>query len=113
MNKQELYILWTNGDPVTFKKMVSMYAYNSIEHNWWDEITLIIWGSPAELVAKDKAVQMEIDALLKKGIHITACKSCADQLGVTKKLQDMGIEVKYWGEPLTDVIQSNKKLITI
>lgn len=111
--KDELHILWTNGDAVTFKKMISMYAYNSLEHEWWEEVTLIIWGSPAELAAEDRAVQKEIEILLEKGVHVTACKSCADQLGATEKLRDLGVEVKYWGQPLTDVIKSDKNIITI
>ena len=28
--KEELFILWTNADPVTSEKMVCMYAHNSI-----------------------------------------------------------------------------------
>jgi len=28
-------------------------------------------------------------------------------------LEKLGIEVKYWGQPLTDIIQNGEKLITI
>jgi hypothetical protein len=47
------------------------------------------------------------------GVHVTACKACADQLGVTEKLEKLDIEVKYWGTPLTELLVNNEKLLTI
>lgn len=41
---------------------------------------------------------------LDAGVHITACKTCADQLGVTEALERLKIEVKYWGAPLTEIL---------
>jgi len=46
-------------------------------------------------------------------VHISACKACADQLGVTATLGDLGIEVIFWGVPLTDTLKNDEKLITI
>ncbi|MCP3953978.1 MAG: DsrE family protein, partial [Desulfobacterales bacterium] len=40
-------------------------------------------------------------------------KACADQLGVTETLEGLGIEVIYWGVPLTELLKNNEKLITI
>ncbi len=50
---------------------------------------------------------------MEAGIHITACKACADQLGVTDDLEKLGIEVIYWGVPLTDILKNDEKLLTI
>ena len=47
------------------------------------------------------------------GVHITACKACADQLGVTETLKKLNIEVKYWGGPLTEILTNDEKLLTI
>ena len=38
-----LYILWTNGNVETAEKMVFMYGINSLLHDWWDEVTIILW----------------------------------------------------------------------
>jgi hypothetical protein len=114
MNDEDhLYILWTNGDPVTADKMVFMYALNGLKHGWWKEVTVIIWGSPAKLVGEDADIQSKIKELLAVGVEFSACKACADQLGVTNKLESLGIEVKYWGQPLTELIRSEKFLLTI
>jgi len=111
--KDHLYILWTNGDPITAEKMVFMYGVNSLVKGWWGKVTLIIWGAPAKLSAENAEIKGKIKAALDAGVHITACKACADQLGVTETLEKMNIEVKYWGEPLTKILKSGETLLTI
>ena len=112
-DKSHLFILWTNGNPITAEKMVFMYSINSLLKGWWEYITLIIWGSPAKLVSADVTIQEKIKEALSAGVHITACKACADQLGVTDILEKMNIEVKYWGEPLTEILKTGATLLTI
>jgi len=112
MNKK-LNILWTNADIITFDKMVYMYSKNSLLEKWWDEVVIIIWGSTAQLVGRSEEVQGKIKELIQVGVKISACKACADQLGMTAELEKLGIEVKYWGEPLTAILQNGEKLLTI
>jgi len=149
--KTHLYVLWTNGNPVTAEKMVFMYTINSLIKGWWKKVTLIIWGEPAKLVSEDTtieapsqqvagnlrllrkmfifyslanpaassgecarcSIQKKITEALDAGVHVTACKACADQLGVTETLEKLQIEVKYWGLPLTELLKSNERLLTI
>ena len=111
--KSHLYVLWTNDNPVTAEKMVFMYTINSLLKGWWDKVTLIVWGAPAQLVAENADIQAKVKAAREAGVHITACKACADQLGVTVTLEGLGIEVIYWGVPLTDLLKNDAKLITI
>lgn len=111
--KKHLYLLWTNGDPITAENMVFMYAANSLFHGWWDEVTLIIWGSPVKLVAEDKHIQKMLQDAKEAGVHVSACKTCSDQLGVCEILENQGIEVKHWGQKLTELLKSNEKLLTI
>ena len=111
--KDHLYILWTNGDPITAEKMVFMYSINSLLKGWWEKVTLIIWGTPAKLSAENNEIQNKIKAALDAGVHVTACKACADQLGVTEALENMNVEVIYWGELLTKILKSGETLLTI
>lgn len=113
MERTHLYVLWTNDDPVTAEKMVFMYTINSLVHGWWEKVTLIIWGAPAKLVSEDVNIQKKITEALDAGVHITACKACADQLGVTEALEKLRIEVKYWGQPLTEILKNNEPLLTV
>jgi len=112
-NKEHLYILWTNSDPVTAEKMVFMYGLNAFKRGWWKEVTIIVWGATALLVSKNDDIQKNIKEMLSSGVDVSACKACADQLGVTESLEEVGIEVKYWGEPLTEILKAGEKLITI
>lgn len=113
MEASHLYILWTNDNPITAEKMVFMYAINSIKRGWWQEVTLIIWGATPKLVAENPDIQDKIQEAQDAGVHITACRACADQLEVTAKLGELGIVVEYWGQPLTDLLKRNERLLTI
>lgn len=113
MDKTHLYVLWTSDNQVTAEKMVFMYTVNSMVHGWWEKVTLIIWGAATKLVSEDVSIQEKIKEALDAGVHITACKACADQLSVTEILEKQNIEVKYWGQPLTEILKSNAHLITI
>lgn len=112
-DKTHLYVLWTNDNLITAEKMVFMYTVNSLIHGWWKKVTLIVWGATVKMVSENKDIQKKVREALDAGVHITACKACADQLGVTKTLEDLNIEVKYWGAPLTEIIANGEKLLTI
>ena len=111
--KSHLFILWTNDNQITAEKMVFMYSINSLLKGWWEKVTLIIWGATARLVSEDIKIQEKINEALSTGVHITACKACSDQLGVTEILKKLNIEVKYWGDPLTKILKNGEKLLTI
>jgi len=111
--KKHLYVLWTNDNPITAEKMVFMYTINALLRGWWENVTLIVWGATTKLVSEDENIQELVKDALKAGVHITACKACADQLGVTETLEKLNIEVKYWGVPLTEILKDDEKLLTI
>ena len=113
MDKKHLYVLWTNDNTITADKMVFMYTINALIHGWWEKVTLIVWGASAKLVSEDAHIQERIGEAADAGVHITACKACADQLGVTEILEKLHIEVTYWGQTLTDIIKNNEPLLTI
>lgn len=47
------------------------------------------------------------------GVHFTACITCAEEMGVKKELEAMGIDLVKWLNPLTALIREKKNLITI
>ena len=50
---------------------------------------------------------------IEAGVHITACKTCAEKLAVAETLEKLRIEVKYWRIPLTELLKSGENLLTI
>ena len=41
-----------------------------------------------------------------EGVEVFACKACADLYGVSEKLEEIGLEVKYIGKDLSQMLQS-------
>lgn len=109
----KLVVLWTSGDPITAEKMVFMYSLNAIKNAWWHELTLIIWGASAALASENEMIQDHLTALIEAGVDVVACKACADSLGATEKLESLGINVKYMGEPLTEYIKLDYKILSV
>jgi hypothetical protein len=108
----QLLIVWTSGDPDVAHKMVFMYAYNAQKNEWWDQVTLLVWGPSAKLTSEDAEIQESLQKMKEEGVELLACKGCADQYGVSDKLEEIGITVQYTGTYLTDYIKSGKKIIT-
>lgn len=108
----ELLIVWTSGDPDVAHKMVFMYAYNAQKNGWWDQVTLLVWGPSAKLSSENAKIQESLNMMKEQGVELLACKGCADQYGISSKLEEIGITVKYTGTYLTDHIKEGKKIIT-
>lgn len=109
----KLNILWTTDNKDTVLHMLVMYATNSRLNGWWQDVNVIIWGASAKLVGTDKQIQTEVLEMLNHGITIEACKACTDNLGVSDKLTELGVNVKYMGEMLTNYLKSGEKVLTI
>jgi hypothetical protein len=109
----KLNILWTTDNKDTVFNMLAMYAINSKIHDWWQHVNVIIWGASAKLAGNDTQVQTEIIEMLHKGITIEACKDCCETFSVTEKLEKLGVVVRYMGQPLTEYIKAEEKILTI
>ena len=85
-----------------------MYAHNSKRKGWWKQVKLVVWGPSAALMAKDESIQSSIGPMKTDGLILQACRACADMHGATEKLEALGIEVIYMGEPLTEMLKSDE-----
>ena len=110
--EDRLVILWTSGDKEVAKKMVFMYTINAKKRGWWQDIKFIVWGPSSKLLSEDQELQEQIKEFIEADIKVEACQACADQYGVADDLAELGIEVKYMGEPLTDYLKSESKVMT-
>ena len=107
-----LAVLWTSGDPEVATKVAFMYTLNAKRQGWFDEVTLIVWGPSAKLLAENAELQEGVTAIAEVGVDIVACKACADSYGVSEVLEEMGVEVKYMGQPLTEMLKGDWEVIT-
>ena len=111
-NLDRAIILWTSGDKEVALNMVLMYTLNAKKREWWKEVTLILWGPSSNLAAKDLEIQEYIAQMKEVGVKLEACKTCADIYGVSNKLEELGIEVKLMGMPLTNYLKEGYKVMT-
>lgn len=108
----KLLVVWTSGDRDVALKMVYMYTFNAKKNGWWDEIRFLVWGPSSKLLSEDAELQEYIKKMKEEGVELLACKACADSYGVSEKLEEMGIEVKYTGAPLTEMLKSDWVTVT-
>ncbi len=107
-----LGVLWTSGDRDVALKMVFMYTLNAKRRGWFDEVQLIVWGPSSKLLSVDEELQSELAQMKQAGVELVACKACADSYGVSERLEELGVEVKYMGQPLTEMLKSDWVVMT-
>ncbi len=112
MDKTKLAVVWSSSDPEVAHKVCFMYTHNAKLRGWFDEVTLIVWGPSARLLTEDTALQEKIKAMAADGVTLEACLACADSYGVSDKLRALGVDVKYMGVPLSEMLQGNWKVLT-
>jgi hypothetical protein len=104
-----LVVLWSSGDREVALKMAFMYTLNSKRFKWgFKNVTLLVWGPSSKLLTQDKELQEHVAEMQEEGVQVLACKKCADQYGVSDRLRQMGIEVKYMGKQLTDYLRDDR-----
>ena len=110
--KSKVAVVWTSGDSEVAHKVCFMYTHNAKKAKWFDEVVLIIWGPSSRILAGDKKLQSAVKEMMRDGVAVQACVVCADMYGVAGQLREMGIEVKGMGQPLSDMLKSDYKVLT-
>ena len=107
-----LAVVWTSGDPEVAHRVCLMYSHAARTARWFEEVQLVVWGPSARLLAADKDLQAKVKSMQQDGVQVRACIVCADSYGVTARLRELGIEVKAMGQPLTELIRQDWKVLT-
>ncbi|MEW6266979.1 MAG: DsrE family protein [Thermodesulfobacteriota bacterium] len=111
--ENNLAVLWVSRDKEAALNMAFMYAKNSKLKNWWAQVRLIVWGPSAPLLVNDKDLQAELEELKKAGVELQACKACADRYQVGPRLEQLGVDVIYMGQPLTHYLKNGWTVLTV
>jgi hypothetical protein len=108
----KLVIVWTSGDPYVAERVALMYTHAAKTSNWFEQVTLVIWGPSAKLISENSKLQEKVKAMQNDGVIIEACIACANAYNVTEDLRRLGYNVKGMGKPLTDYLKSGAKVLT-
>ncbi len=104
--QDKLVILWTSDDANLAERMVFPYVHTAGEAQWFDDVTLIVWGPSAKLLAENVVIQEKLKEIADAGVTIEACIVCANEYGVNETLEDLNFLIlKPMGKPLTDYIK--------
>ena len=102
----KLMVLWTSDDPMIAERVALMYTGVAKQYGLFEEVSVIIWGPSAKLVAEHKEVQAQLKDMMAKGVSLNACITCANMYGVTDQLKALGINVDIMGAPLTNALKA-------
>ena len=111
-NREKLVVLWTSADKEVAEKVVLMYSQGAKMKNWFQEVVLVVWGPSTKLLASDSTLQDKIKGLKDIGIRVQACSVCAGDYGVVDELEKLGLEVIPMGEPLTNYLKNDWKVLS-
>ncbi len=111
-NNNKIVVLWTSDDPDIAKRIAFPYPHNALKKGLYEEATLIVWGPSAKLLAEDEELQKLVLQMKKDGVIVEACIACSDAYGVTDKLKEMGLDVKFMAVPLTNYLKNDYNVLT-
>ena len=110
--KDKLIVIWSSGDRDVALKTAFMYTLNSKLHDWWKDVTLVVWGPSAELITKDNELQEYLEKMKEAGVDLGGRRIIKKKKSGLDKLRKMGIEVKKMSSVLTDYLKQGCTVIT-
>ncbi|MFW5910514.1 MAG: DsrE family protein, partial [Thiohalospira sp.] len=70
-----------------------------------------VWGASTGLLRDDADLKYWIEQFHDAGVHVEACKSCAENYDAVEVLEEMDIEVYYIGETLTTYFKDDDRYV--
>ncbi|MCW8839030.1 MAG: DsrE family protein [Thiovulaceae bacterium] len=111
--KDKLLIVWSSGEIDVAKRLILLYGSVMLERKYWDEATIMVWGPSAKLIYENKEIQEQVKKVMDTGVKFNTCIVCSDEYGITKELEELGIEPIHTGEMLTNALKSqDTKVLT-
>lgn len=83
----------------------AMYAVNALKHGWMQEVKLIFFGPGEALLLEDEVLQDYVRQYQAMDGNAIACKFIADRDGLDEGISQLGIQVIYVGQLISDLIK--------
>jgi hypothetical protein len=113
MSNSKLFIIITSADSHVINDVALMYGPNAPKFGWMDEVILIFWGPAQKTVLEDNNLGVRVKELVSTDkIQVWACKACSDGYGVSEKLEELEITVKYVGEDVSNMLKQGWHSLT-
>ncbi len=99
--KENLLIVWTNGDIEVANKFPLLYSSVILDRGYWKTAHLMLWGPSIKLTKDNIQIQEQLIKIQKTGVKMSACVVCVEDYDATSILNELNIEITHTGELLT------------
>ncbi len=103
MNNKALIIISTSD--IGKAQTGTMYAVNALKHAWLEEVKLVFFGPAESLLLKDPILQELLREYQSEEGTAVACKFIADRDDHSEEIEALGVEVKYVGKLISNLIK--------
>ncbi|MDD3008047.1 MAG: DsrE family protein [Arcobacter sp.] len=103
--KDNLLIVWTNGDIEVANKFPLLYSSVILDRGYWKTAHLMLWGPSIKLAKENKQIQEQLLKIQKTGVKMSACIVCVEDYEATSILNELNIEITHTGELLTKALK--------
>ncbi len=100
-----VFMILSSADKIVHQELSFPYSYNSKKQGWMDQVRVILWGPTEKIVIEDLDFQEQVRLLMDTGVEVYACKACSDNFGVSDELEKIGIDVRYVGTFVTEMLK--------
>jgi len=97
-------VILASRDPEVLR-MGLMYARNAVKNEWMRDVRLYLFGPSEVQVSTDPGLREQIRTIIEEGTRPVACKYCSDEHSVSEALAELGCEIEYVGQPISQSIQ--------
>ncbi|RXJ84124.1 DsrE family protein [Arcobacter cloacae] len=103
--KDNLLIVWTNGDIEVANKFPLLYSSVILDRGYWKTAHLMLWGPSIKLAKENKQIQEQLLKIQNTGVKMSACIVCVEDYEATSMLNELNIEITHTGELLTKALK--------
>lgn len=105
--KENLLIVWTNGDIEVANKFPLLYSSVILDRKYWKSAHLMLWGPSILLAKENKQIQEQLIKIQKTGVKMSACIVCVEDYDASSILKELNIEITHTGELLTSSLKDD------
>ncbi len=113
MKKENLLIIISTDNAETILKFPLLYGGVSIPRDYWKRVHIMFWGASIKVASTNKQVQEKVELIQKDGVEFSSCIVCAEEYGVVKELENIGIKCNHTGDLLNEALQNDKIWATL
>ena len=81
--KDNLLIVWTNGDIEVAIKFPLLYSSVILEREYWKTAHLMLWGPSIKLAKENIQIQEQLKKIQQTGVKMSACIVCVEDYDAT------------------------------